>query len=109
MWKTDSRRLRRSVSTFWQWCRSNRHLPVEEQYKLLCAKLRGNYQYYGIPFNTDALRQVYFQVTRAWRYWLNRRGGRKKLDWPTFQRLMSTFKLPLPRIVHGWDKMGNKS
>ena len=108
-WKTDSRRLRRSVSTFWQWCRSNRHLPVEDQYKKLCAKLRGYYQYHGIPFNSEALRQVYFQVTRAWRYWFNRRGGRKKLDWPTFQRLMATFKLPLPRIVHGWDKMGNKS
>ena len=40
---------------------------------------------------------------------LNRRGGRKKLDWPTFQRLLSEFKLPPPRIVHGWDKMGNKS
>ena len=102
-------RLRLSVSTFWQWCRSNRPLPVEDQYKKLCAKLRGYYQYHGIPFNSEALRQVYFQVTRAWRYWLNRRGGRKKLDWPTFQRLMATFKLPLHRIVHGWDKMGNKS
>ena len=30
-----------------------------------------------------------------------------ELDWPTFQRLMSQSKLPLPRIVHGWDKMGN--
>jgi RNA-directed DNA polymerase len=108
-WKTDSRRLSRSVGTFWQWCRRNRHLPVEDQHKMLRAKLRGYYQYYGIPFNTAALRQVYFQVTRAWRYWLNRRGGRKQLDWPTFQRLMSEFKLPTPRIVHGWDKMGNKT
>jgi hypothetical protein len=108
-WKTDGRRLRRSVSAFWQWCRRNRHLPVEDQYKLLSAKLRGYYQYYGLPFNTEALRQVYFQVTHAWRYWLNRRGGRKKLDWPTFQRLMSQFHLPLPRIVHGWDKMGNQT
>ena len=108
-WKTDSRRLSRSVNTFWQWCRRNRHLPLEEQHRMLRAKLRGYYQYYGIPFNSAALRQVYFQVTRAWRYWLNRRGGRKKLVWPTFQRLMSEFKLPLPRIVHGWDKMGNKT
>jgi group II intron reverse transcriptase/maturase len=108
-WKTDGRRLRRSVSALWQWCRRNRHLPVEDQYKLLSAKLRGYYQYYGLPFNTEALRQVYFQVTHAWRYWLNRRGGRKKLDWPTFQRLMSQFHLPLPRIVHGWDKMGNQT
>jgi hypothetical protein len=66
-------------------------------------------QYYGIPFNTEPLGLVHFKVTRAWRYWLNRRGGRKKLDWPTYKRLLSEFVLPSPRIVHGWDKMGSKS
>ena len=108
-WKTDCRRLRRCVSSFWQWCRDHRHRPVEEQYKTLCAKLRGYYQYYGIPFNTEALGLVHFKVTRAWRYWLNRRGGRNKMDWPTYQRMISAFVLPRPRIVHGWDKMGSKS
>ena len=108
-WKTDCRRLRRSVSSFWQWCRAHRHRPVEEQYQTLCAKLRGHYQYYGIPFNTEPLGLVHFKVTRAWRYWLNRRGGRKKLDWPTYKRLLSEFVLPSPRIVHGWDQMGSKS
>ena len=107
-WKTDCRRLRRCVSSFWQWCRAHRHRPVEEQYNTLCVKLRGYYQYM-VPFNTEALGLVYFKVTRAWRYWLNRRGGRKRLDWPTYQRLLSEFVLPRPRIVHGWDKMGSKS
>jgi group II intron reverse transcriptase/maturase len=105
-WRTDRRRLSRSTSTFWQWCRNHRHFSVEDQHKALCAKLRGYYQYYGVPFNSAALELVYFKVTRAWRYWLNRRGGRKKLKWSTFQRLMSEFQLPRPRIVHGWDKMG---
>lgn len=107
-WRTDRRRLSRTVSSYWQWCRRHRHLPVEDQYKTLRAKLRGYYQYYGIPFNTSALEMVYFKVTRAWRYWLNRRGGRKKLQWATYRRLISEFELPRPRIVHGWDKMGSK-
>ena len=108
-WKTDRRRLSRTVITFWQWCRNHRHFSVEDQYKTLSAKLRGYYQYYGIPFNSGALELVYFKVTRAWRYWLNRRGGRKKPRWTTYQRLISQFQLPRPRIVHGWDKMGSKS
>jgi group II intron reverse transcriptase/maturase len=101
-WKTDGRRLRRSVCSFWQWCRDHRHRPLEEQYDALCSKLRGYYQYYGVPCNYEALEFVYFKVTRAWRYWLNRRGGRKKLKWSTFQRLIAQFQLPRPRIVHGW-------
>jgi group II intron reverse transcriptase/maturase len=108
-WRTDRRRLSRSVSSFWQWCRDHRHFALETQYKALCAKLRGYYQYYGIPFNTPAMELLSFKVTRAWRYWLNRRGGRKKLPWPTYQRLISQFALPRPRIVHGWDQMGSKS
>ena len=108
-WKTDRRRLSRSVSTFWQWCRDHRHFLVEKQYETLCAKLRGYYQYYGIPFNTGSLSLVHFKVMRAWRYWLNRRGGRKKLTWATYRRLLSEFQLPRPRIVHGWDKMGRQS
>ena len=108
-WKTDRRRLNRSVCTFWQWCRDHRHFSVEQQYNTLCAKLRGYYQYYGIPFNSESLGLVYFKVVRAWRYWLNRRGGRKKLKWSTYKRLMSEFELPRPRIVHGWDKLGSKS
>jgi group II intron reverse transcriptase/maturase len=101
-WKTDGRRLRRSVCSLWQWCRDHRHRPLEEQYNTLCSKLRGYYQYYGVPCNYEALEFVYFKVTRAWRYWLNRRGGRKKLKWSTFQRLIAQFQLPRPRIVHGW-------
>lgn len=108
-WKTDSRRLRRSISLFWQWCRDHRHLPLERQYRLLCAKLRGYYQYYGIPFNTKSLSTVAYRVSRAWRYWLNRRGGRRKLTWQTYSRLLTDFSLPSPRVVHGWDKMGGKS
>ena len=33
----------------------------------------------------------------------------KKQNWETYQRLISEFVLPRPRIVHGWDQMGNKT
>ncbi|MFQ5937592.1 MAG: reverse transcriptase domain-containing protein, partial [Acidiferrobacterales bacterium] len=101
-WKTDGRRLSRSIRSFWQWCRSHRHESVEEQHKTLCSKLRGYYQYYGVPCNYEALDLVHYKVTRAWRNWLNRRGGRKKLNWKTYQRLIAQYRLLRPRIVHGW-------
>jgi hypothetical protein len=30
--------------SIWQWCRDNRHRPLEEDRRILCAKLRGHYQ-----------------------------------------------------------------
>jgi RNA-directed DNA polymerase len=98
--KTEGKRLGRTVGEFWRWCRTNRHRPLEEQYRTLCAKLRGYYQYYGIRCNSECLNLVYYRVKRAWRYWLNRRGGRK-VTWQAFDRMMAAYPLPRPKIVKG--------
>jgi RNA-directed DNA polymerase len=99
--QTEGRRLRRTLGEFWQWCRDNRHRPLQEQYATLCAKLRGYYQYYGIRCNSQCLDLVYYTARRAWRYWLNRRGGRK-MTRRAFGRMMAAYALPRPKIVKGW-------
>ena len=99
--KTEGKRLRRTLGEFWRWCRDNRHRAPQEQYVLLCAKLRGYYQYYGVRCNSPCLDLVYYAATRAWRYWLNRRGGRK-MTWRAFGRMMAAYPLPRPKIVKGW-------
>ena len=99
--KTEGKRLRRTLSAFWQWCRANRHRPLERQYCDLSAKLRGYYQYYGVRCNSDCLALVHYTVERGWRYWLNHRGGRK-LTWQQFGHLKSRFPLPRPKIVQAW-------
>ena len=99
--KTEGKRLRRSMQALWSWCREHRHRPLDEQYRILSAKLRGHYQYYGVRCNSKCLDLVYYTAVRAWRYWLNRRGGRQ-LTWQAFGRLMAKFPLPRPRIVQAW-------
>jgi group II intron reverse transcriptase/maturase len=99
--KTEGTRLRRAMTSYWHWCRANRHRPLDRQYQELCAKLRGYYQYYGVRCNSQCLDLVYYAAERAWRYWLNRRGGRK-LTWRTFRRLKAEYPLPRPRIVQSW-------
>jgi group II intron reverse transcriptase/maturase len=98
--KTAKKRLRRALKHIWTWCRKQRHLPFEEQYRILCAKLRGHIQYYGIRGNVDALQAVVFQTQRAWRFWLNRRTHKKGMLWERFETLQPYFPLPKPRIVH---------
>lgn len=99
--KTQGKRLASTLSSLWQWCRDNRHRPLESQQAILCAKLRGYYQYYGVRCNYDCLDVVHRHVMRSWHYWLNRRGGRQ-LTWQTYARLLETFPLPPPRIVQSW-------
>jgi len=100
-WKTEGKRLARTCSSFWQWCRDHRHRPVAQQYKSLCAKLRGYYQYFGVRCNSRCLDKVLYELTRAWHYWLRRRGGRQ-LPWTKFRQLLADFPLPRPRITQPW-------
>lgn len=57
--KTARKRQRRSIKALWQWCKENRHLPLEEQYQMLCLKLRGHYPYYGIRGNYRQLEEIH--------------------------------------------------
>jgi RNA-directed DNA polymerase len=98
--KTAAKRLRRAGKRVWQWCQQHRHDPVREQSKTLGAKLRGHYQYYGIRSNYACLHMYYRQVQRAWRSWLARRGGKKRMTFQRFKELLVVFPLPPPRIVH---------
>ena len=99
--KTIGKRLRRFMKGIWHWCRDNRHQPLTEQYRMLCAKLRGYYQYYGIRGNIQALQAVFEQTWRAWRYWLSRRSHKGRLNWQKYEAsIRQQLPLPTPRILH---------
>jgi group II intron reverse transcriptase/maturase len=98
--RTARKRLRRTKKALWHWCRTNRHAPVKYQYQMLCLKLRGHFWYYGIRGNFRLLEEVRRYAEKAWRYWLSRRSSKSAIGWETFQRLLQTYVLPTPKIVH---------
>ena len=100
--KTASSRLSRAVRSIDQWCRRNRHLPIEDQHEKLSQKVRGHYAYYGITCNMRMLEEFRRAVQRVWRVWLNRRNSRREMNWDRFARLLKRYVLPLPRIVHSY-------
>ena len=98
--RTAQKRLRRAMKVLWEWCRDHRHLPLKVQHGILCAKLRGHYQYYGIRHNYRILELVLRHAERAWRYWLSRRSQKSAIPWEDYERLLGKLPLPRPRIVH---------
>ena len=95
--KTARKRLNRFLKMMWNWCKENRHDPIRDQYRTLCSKLRGYYQYFGVRSNYKAIEAAYEHTAKAWRYWLSRRSHKGKV---LFERLQEKFPLPKPRIVH---------
>jgi len=95
--KTAGKRLNRFMKMLWQWCKAYRHDPIKEQYAILCSKLRGFYQYYGVRSNFKALEVVFEYAEKAWRRWLSRRSHKGTV---LFDDLRKDFPFPKPRIVH---------
>jgi RNA-directed DNA polymerase len=101
--KTMSKRLTRAVTAISAWCRKVRHRPIREQHKDLCRKVSGHYAYYGITGNSKCITNFVHEVRRRWRYWLDRRGGKRRLTWVRFlEKILANLPLPPPRIVHSY-------
>jgi group II intron reverse transcriptase/maturase len=98
---TARKRIRRVKKSLWQWCRNSRHRPLKEQHRILCQKLRGHFQYYAIRGNSCRLAAIFLHAKKAWRYWLSRRSHKSYISWEKFARLLQTYPLPRPRILHG--------
>jgi len=97
--QTSRKRQRRAMRNLYVYCRNNKHEPVMEQYKQLSAKLHGLYNYYGIRCNYRALWMLYQHVRNSWKRWLGRRTRGGNIRWEKFDRFLSVWTLPRPRIT----------
>jgi len=97
--KTASSRFTRAVQAISLWCQRNRHLPLAEQHRVLCQKLRGHFNYYGITGNSIRLARFRHEVTGLWCKWLRRRNS-KCPPWSWFERLLRRYPLPPPTAIH---------
>lgn len=97
--RTARKKFRNSVKRVAEWCKKNRHRRVGEQFKLLSAKLRGYYNYYGVNGNYDSLKEFYHLVQGLHLKWLNRRSQRPSYTWEGYYALRQHFALAGPYIV----------
>ncbi len=97
--RTSRKKLRGAVQRFTEWIRAERHSPLSELMETLVAKYRGYWNYYGIIGNSKSLSRYYYETNRILCKWLNRRGQRRSFTWPAFNRLLTRFKVPPPRVV----------
>ena len=97
--KTRCARLRRTMVSIAEWCRSHRHYSVKVQHAALTRRLRGHFNYFGVSGNGRSLRRLVYAVKRSWFKWLQRRSQRRHLTWEKFSVMYARYPLPSPRIT----------
>jgi group II intron reverse transcriptase/maturase len=100
---TMRRRLTAKVHEIALELRRRRHESIASQGEWLGAVLRGQYAYYGVPTNIEALDVFRREITQRWQRSLLRRSQRRRLDWARMNRLVDQW-LPAARIVHPWPQ-----
>jgi RNA-directed DNA polymerase len=99
--KTSKSRFRRGLKALSEWCRRNRHQPIEAQHRTLSQKLVGHFAYYGITGNSMALARFRTAATWIWKRWLSRRRRRgSRMTWDRLNRFLKRHPLPPAIAVH---------
>jgi group II intron reverse transcriptase/maturase len=97
---TSRKKFRAKVAEFKTWVKGARTQRISEIWQTTKRKLQGHYNYYGVTDNSIGIRRYYEAVKRLLVKWLRRRSQRHRLDWEKFNRMLSKYPLPLPRIRH---------
>jgi RNA-directed DNA polymerase len=97
--RTARKNLRKSVERFEQWIKDNRHRRLPDLFKLLNAKLRGYFNYFGVFGNLASLTEFMYHVVRSLHKYLNQRSQRKSYNWSGFKQLLKEFGVVKPYIV----------
>ena len=100
---TDSKRMRTKLRAVKAETRQRAHQPIPGQGHWLASVLRGHYNYYAVPGNSQAVDAFRDQVTRHWHKALRRRSQRQRLNWERMHRLAQRW-LPPAKITHPWPE-----
>ena len=99
---TAKGRFARALKSVHDWCKNNRHLPIEAQHDYLARAIRGHCAYYGLTGNGKRLEWFRYQVARIWRKWLARRSRRRCLNWDRMNETLKRYPLPSVKFVRSW-------
>jgi RNA-directed DNA polymerase len=103
--RTATKKWRAGMQRMKEWVKTHRHQKLGRTLRMLRAKLRGTWNYYGLIGNYHRMELFYVATRRTLYKWLNRRSQRRSLSWEALDRLLERFQIPRPRIV---EKTGRK-
>jgi group II intron reverse transcriptase/maturase len=95
--KTSTKKLRVKLLDLKKWFNQMLSTPIDEMWRVLNAKLRGHYQYYGINDNWPLLMVYREHARRLAKRHLSRRSQNSYLSWSKFNTFEARFPLASPK------------
>jgi RNA-directed DNA polymerase len=96
--RTAVKKQKATLSEYYQWIKAKRSFKLREWLPQLKRKLLGFRNYFGLPDNSRSLSHLYNYVLHTLYKWLNRRSGRKSYNWSDFKKMLTYFKIEVPKV-----------
>jgi len=101
--KTSAKKFRAKAKALNLWLKAIRNqVQTKDWWKVLRAKLRGHYEYYGVSENYRSIYKFYKLAITLAKKWMNRRSQKKAMDWEKMTQYLLHYPLPKPRIRHNF-------
>ena len=105
--KTRKKKYNAKLVEMNNWLKSIRNaVKIKEWWKVLEAKLRGHYQYYGVSGNFMSINSFYRETCKLVFKWINRRSQKKSMNLEQFMDYLHKYPLPKPKIMHNFYILG---
>jgi group II intron reverse transcriptase/maturase len=96
---TIAKRMRAKLRQLKIELKQRTRLPIPVQAKWLASVLRGHYEYYAVPGNSDAVNAFRFEAIGLWHKALRRRSQKSRMTWARMTLIAKRW-LPRPRTLH---------
>ncbi|MEA1972971.1 MAG: group II intron reverse transcriptase/maturase [Candidatus Cloacimonadota bacterium] len=98
--KTSGKKFRAKMKAMNIWLKSIRNVQLlKDWWKILNAKLRGHFQYYGVSGNFVSISKYYQLTMRLTRKWINRRSQKQSMNWKQFNQYLEKYPIVKPKIM----------
>lgn len=98
--KTSRKKFRSKIKAMNVWLKSIRNvLQLKDWWKILRAKLRGHFQYYGVSGNYVSISKFHYFTVKLTKKWINRRSQKRSMNWKQFNQYLDKYPLPKPKIM----------
>lgn len=97
---TARKRFRAKLAAYRVWLKASRaRMRNRELWAKTREKLRGHFAYFGVTDNSPGIARFRNEVKQILFKWLNRQGGRRRMNWEKFALMEKCFPFPKPRIT----------
>ena len=103
--KTEKKRLHRSMKSIKARVLAIRHEPLRDQIKSINSFLVGHYRYYGVSSNAESLVRTYRFTYQNWRKALSSRSQNGYVNWIDYAKILSHFPIIQPKIYLSFQQI----